>query len=184
MSHATNLTISAALVLTLGFSVRTIHSRVERVLDRAFFRKRHDDEMAILNFAKQAADATDAATLVRETKETLEAHADAQYVTLAMDDGRGRYGDATENDPAIVALHDRHNALDLQALSTQLQGEFAYPMIARGQLLGALVLGPKRSGDNYAPDEKHAIMQLALAVGGALRILKLEKLLQDHHLPA
>jgi len=181
MSHATNLTISAALVLVLGFSVRTIHSRVERVLDRVFFRKRHEDEMAIRNFAEQAADAGDASALVRETRETLERHADAEYVTLAMGDGSGRYGSVSESDPAIVALRGRHAALDLKTLSTQLQGEFAYPMIARGQLVGALVLGPKRSGDSYAPDESHAIMQLALAVGGALRILNLEKLLQDHH---
>jgi hypothetical protein len=184
MSHATNLAISVALVLTLGFSVRVIHSRMERVLDRVFFRKRHDDEMAIRDFAQQAADAGDASTLVRETKDTLEKHADAEYVTLAMDDGSGRYGGVSESDPAIVALQGRHSALDLKTLSTQLQGEFAYPMIARGHLVGALVLGPKRSGDNYAPDESHAIMQLALAVGGALRILNLEKLLQDHHLPA
>jgi hypothetical protein len=184
MSHATNLTIGAALVLTLGFSVRVIHSRVERVLDRVFFRKRHDDEMAIRDFAQQAADSGDATTLVRETKATLERHADAEYVTLAMDDGSGRYGSVSESDPAIVALHGRHSALDLKTLSTQLQGEFAYPMIARGQLVGALVLGPKRSGDNYAPDESHAIMQLAHEVGNALRFLTLEKALQDHHLPA
>jgi hypothetical protein len=184
MSHATDLTISAALVLALGFSVRIIHSRVERVLDRIFFRKRHDDETAILHFAEQAADATDAATLVRETKETLETHADAQFVTLAMGDGNGHYGDVSESDPAIVALHDRHNALDLKKVSTQLRGEFAYPMIARGQLVGVLVLGPKRSGDNYAPDESHAIMRLAHEVGHALRFLTLERVLQDYHLPA
>lgn len=182
MSHATSLTISAALVLALGFSVRLIHSRVERVLDRVFFRKRHDDELAILNFAEQAADATDAATLVRETKETLQKHANATFVTIAMDDGDGRYGNISDSDPAIVALRDGHKAVDLKTLSTPLQGEFAYPMIARGKLVGALVLGPKRSGDNYAPDESHAIMQLAREVGGALRILNLEKILEEQRL--
>jgi hypothetical protein len=182
LGHATNLTISATLVLALGFSVRVIHNRVERVLDRVFFRKRHDDETAILNFAEQAADAIDAATLVRDTKQTLETHADAEFVALAMYDGTGRYGDVKENDPAIVGLHERHNALDLKTLSTQLQGEFAYPMIPRGQLVGALVLGPKRSGNNYAPDESHAIMRLAHEVGHALRFLRLEKALEGQHL--
>jgi hypothetical protein len=184
MSHATNLTISAALVLTLGFSVRTIHSRVERVLDRAFFRKRHDDEMAIRNLAEHAADAGDAAALVREMKETLDKHADAAFVTLVMDDGSGRFGNVSQSDAAIVALRGRHTALDLKALSTQLQGEFAYPMIARGQLVGALVLGPKRSGESYAPDEAHAIMQLAHEVGSALHILALAKALQEQRFQA
>jgi hypothetical protein len=37
VTHATNLAMSAALVVALGFSVRAIHSRVEAVFDRVFF---------------------------------------------------------------------------------------------------------------------------------------------------
>jgi hypothetical protein len=44
------------------------------------------------------------------------------------------------------------------------------------------VLGPKRSGGSYAPDESSAIIQLAREVGGALHILALAKALQEHHL--
>jgi hypothetical protein len=101
-----------------------------------------------------------------------------------MKDHTGHFGDVSENDPAIVALHERHKALDLQTLSTALQGEFAFPMVARGRLVGALVLGPKRSGESYAPDESHAIMHLAHNVGSALHILFLAKVLQEHHLGA
>jgi hypothetical protein len=184
VSHMTNLEISAALALGLGFSVRVIHSRVDHVLDRAFFRKRHEDEAAIRSFAEAASAATDPATLERRTKETLETHAGAAFVTLVMREGTGPFRDVSENDPAIVALQDRHHkALDLHTVSTQLRGEFAYPMIARGQLVGALVLGPKRSGESYAPDEAHAIMQLAREVGAALHNLALAKLLKEHHLP-
>jgi hypothetical protein len=184
VSHLTSLEISAALVLVIGFSVRAIHLRVDRVLDRLFFRKRHENEMAIRNFAAAASDATEAATLAHRAKETLETHADAAFVTLVMDDGTGRYGHVRENDPAIVALQDRRKALDLHTLSTELRGEFAYPMIARGKLVGALVLGPKRSGESYAPDESHAIMQLAREVGSALHSLSLAKVLQEHHFRA
>jgi hypothetical protein len=181
VSHMTNLEVSAALVVGLGFSVRAIHARVERVLDKMFFRKRHEDETAIRSFADEAAEVTDDATLVWRAKETLETYADASFVTLAVGDGAGHYGDVSENDPAIVALRERHKVLDLQTLSTALRGEFAYPMIARGQLVGALVLGPKRSGESYAPDESHAIMQLAHEVGSALHILTLAKLLKEAH---
>jgi hypothetical protein len=183
-SHMTNLEVSAALAIGLGFSVRTIHARVDRVLDQMFFRKRHEDEAAIRAFADEAAEVTDDVTLLRGTRETLETHADASFVTLAMDDGAGQYGDVSASDPAIVALRDRHKVLDLQTLSTELRGEFAYPMIARGQLVGALVLGPKRSGESYAPDESHAIRHLARNVGGAFHILSLAKVLQEHHLQA
>jgi hypothetical protein len=184
VGHLTNVEISAALAIGLGFSVRAIHTRVDGALDRVFFRKRHDDETAIRAFADEAAEVTDDATLLRRTKETLETHADASFVTLAMNDGAGHFGDVSENDPAIAALHERHKALDLQTLSTALRGDFAYPMIARGRLVGALVLGPKRSGESYAPDESHAIMHLARSVGGALHILFLAKVLQEHNLQA
>jgi hypothetical protein len=164
--------------------VRAIHTRVDGALDRVFFRKRHEDEIAIRAFADEAAEVTDDVTLLRRTKETLETHADAAFVTLAMNDGTGHFGDVSEDDPAIVALHERHKALDLQTLSTALRGEFAYPMIARGRLVGALVLGPKRSGESYAPDESHAITHLAHSVGSALHFLFLSKVIQEHHLGA
>jgi hypothetical protein len=183
-SHMTNLEVSAALAIGLGFSVRAIHARVDRVLDHVFFRKRHEDETAIRSFAGEAAEVTDDATLVRRTKETLEVHADASFVMLAVDDGVGHYGTVSENDPAIAALRERHKAIDLQTISTQLRGEFAYPMVARGLLVGALVLGPKRSGEEYAPDESRAITQLAYSVGSALHILALAKLLKEAHLKA
>jgi len=183
-SHLTSVAISAALAVGLGFSVRAVHQRVDRALDHVFFRKRHEDETAIRAFADEAPDITDDATLLHRAKEMLETHADASFVTFALGDGAGRFGDVSENDPAIVALRDRRKALDLQTLSTGLRGEFAYPMNAQGRLFGALVLGPKRHGESYAPDESNAIMQLARSVGGTLCTLSLAKVLKEHHLQA
>jgi hypothetical protein len=184
VSHLTNVEISAALVLALGFSVRAIHSRVDRVLDRAFFRKRHEDEMAIRRFAEEASSATDAAALTMQTKHLLATHADAAFVTFLMDDGDGHFGAIRDDDPAIAILRERRKTLDLHSVTTEVRGEFAYPMIARGHLVGALVLGPKRSASFYAPDESRAIMQLAREVGGALHILTLSKLLQERAPPS
>ena len=73
--------------------------------------------------------------------------------------------------PAIVSLKASRKSVDLHAIQTQLQGEFAYPMVARGHLVGAIVLGPKLSGDPYVPDESDAILHLAHGVGGALDAL-------------
>jgi len=52
-----------------------------------------------------------------------------------------------------------------------LRGEFAYPITSRGRLIGALLLGPKRSQESYAPDESDAIEDLAHHVGGVLDVL-------------
>lgn len=173
-SHTANLTISAALALALGLSVRAIHHYVDRALDRIFFRKRHEDEKAIRTLAHEAAYITDVGTLVTRAKQTLETRAGAAFVDLALDDGAGRYGDVSENDGAIVALKAWHNVVDLHTVQTGLRGEFAYPMSARGRLVGALVLGPKRSGESYAPDESDAIAQLAHSLGNALDVLSLK----------
>jgi hypothetical protein len=173
-SHTANLAISAAIALALGLSVRAIHHYVDRALDTMFFRKRHEDEKAIRAFAHEAAYITDVATLVARAKETLETHADATLVQLALNDGAGSYGNVSENDPAILALRAWRKTVDLHALHTDLRGEFAYPMMARGRLVGALVLGAKGSGESYAPDESDAIAQLAHAVGGAMDILTLK----------
>ena len=170
-SHTTSLAVGAAVALLLGFSIRFVHDRVESVLDRVFFRKRHEDENAIRRFAREAAYVTDSAVLMHRTVEVLEQHADASFAFVALSDGDGKYADVSENDPAIVSLRTWRRKLDLHGVKTAFRGEFAYPMISRGRLVGALFLGPKRSQESYAPDESDAIEDLADHVGGVLDVL-------------
>jgi hypothetical protein len=170
-SHTTNLVVGAAIALVLGLSVRSIHKRIDQFLDTVFFRKRHEDEYAIRAFGHEAAYITDAGLLLARAKAMLEEHADATGVAVLLDDGHGSYGGTSENDAAIVSLKTWRKSVDLHTIDTTLQGEFAYPMVARGHLVGAIVLGPKRSGDPYAPDESDAILHLAHGVGGAFDVL-------------
>ncbi len=174
-SHTTNLAVSAALALALGLSVRAIHSRVDRVLDTVFFRKRHEDEQAIRTLAREAAYVTDPHILLSRIVTVLEEHADASSAQVLLDDDTGHYGGVSENDPAIVRLRATREPLDLGDVHSAIAGEFAYPMLARGRLVGALVLGLKRSGEAYAPDESDAIMQLAHDAGAALDVLLMKK---------
>jgi hypothetical protein len=170
-SHTTSLVAGAAVALVLGFSIRFVHDRVEHVLDRVFFRKRHEDEEAIRRFAREAAFVTEPAVLVERTVDVLKRHADASFARLALSNGNGKYAEVSENDPAIVTLRAWHRKLDLHDVDTQFEGEFAYPMVSRGRLIGALLLGPKRSQESYAPDESSAIEDLAHHVGGVLDVL-------------
>jgi len=170
-SHTTSLVVGAGVALLLGFSIRFVHDRVEHVLDRVFFRKRHEDEEAIRRFAREAAFVTDPVVLKDRTVEVLKRHADASFAELALGNGNGKYAEVSENDPAIVSLRTWHRKLDLHRVETQFKGEFAYPIISRGRLIGALLLGPKRSQESYAPDESAAIEDLAHHVGGALDVL-------------
>ena len=162
-SHAANVLISGGVALALGLSIRFVHARVDRLVDEVFFRKRHEDEQAIRTFAREAPYITDPDVLVSRTAQTLRDHTNATSVDLLI-----RYD---ENDPAIVRLRADPHALDLHDLQTGLRGDTAFPMTARGQLLGAIVLGSRRSGESYAPDEISAISQLAASVGAALDVL-------------
>ena len=170
-SHSTNIIISGALALVLGLSFRFVHARVEHVVDNVMFRKRRQDEEAIRTMAAEAPYITDRTTLLERMENTLTQHAGASFVSIMLHDGANRYGDVDENDPALVALRARHALLDLHTMKTAIAGEFAYPMVARGRLVGALVLGPKHSGESYAPDESAAIAALAHSVAGALDVL-------------
>lgn len=173
-SHATNLAISGGFALLLGLSIRAIHLRVDRTLDSLFFRKRHEDEKAIRDFAREATYITDPRVVVERAADVLRDHADAATVEFALDNGSDHYGAVSENDPAIIALRARRHIVDLHDVKTELRGEFAFPMVGRGRLVGALVLGPKRSGESYAPDESDAILQLAHGVGSTLDVLTLK----------
>jgi hypothetical protein len=170
-SHQTSVLANLALVLVLGFSMRFIHGWVDALVDRTLFRKRHEDAAALERFAGEAPYVTDATMMLQRTVETLERHTDASAVYVALSDGNGRYGDVSENDPAIVSLRAWKKALDLHGLQTKLPGELAFPMVARGRLVGALTLGPKTSGDAYAPDESAAIADVAGSVAAALDLM-------------
>ncbi len=170
-SRSANVAVTGVLALCLGLSIRFVHARVEHVVDTIFFRKRREDEEAIRTLAREAPYITEKSVLLDRTASELSKHADAAFVRILLDDGAGAYGAVSENDPALVALRARHAAVDLHTYETSIDGEFAYPMVARGRLIGALVLGPKRSGESYAPDESSAIAQLAQSVAGALDVL-------------
>jgi hypothetical protein len=166
-----NVAVSAAIALGLGLSLHQIHKRVDRVVDSVFFRKRHDDERALRRFAREVAFITNWDLVVERATETLERHADASRVAFMLSDSNGRYGGVDENDPALLTLRASHDVVDLHCVDTALVGEFAFPMLTRGRFVGALVLGPKTSGEPYAPDESVAIAQVAHDVGVALDLL-------------
>lgn len=180
VSHTTSLIIGAVVALALGLSMSYIHKYVDRFVDGAFFKKRHEDESALRRFAHEASYINDGATLLERAIRTVREHTTALSNDIFVRNGSEAYVSASAgstsqisgNDPAIVALSAWNKPLDLHDLpDTKLQGELAFPMVSRGRLIGALVCGPKRDGERYAPDESDALLALAHGVGGALDVL-------------
>lgn len=86
---------------------------------------------------------------------------------------RSSFATARRRTLLLATANGRRSAKTIRALSlfAQLRGEFAFPVISRGDLLGALICGAKRDGEAYAPDESDALQALAHGVGTALDTL-------------
>jgi hypothetical protein len=166
-SHTTSIVVNIAVALALGLSLRFVHRWVERFVDRVFFRKRHDDEVALRRFAKEAAFITNRETLLDRTATEISQHADASCVNVDL-----LSNGALENDPAVLALRAWHRPVDLHQYDTELKGGMAFPLVARGNVVGVLSCGEKRSGEAYAPDELDALESVAHGVGTALVALQ------------
>ncbi len=165
------------LVLVLGFSLRFIHNRVDLFVDRVFFRRRHENEEALRRFAREAAFITDFDTLVDRTIAEIQARTDAANADILLHEG-GAYRSLRTpstsidaNDPAVLALRTWHEPVDLHRYATAIDGEIAFPMLARGDVRGILVCGTKRGGETYAPDERGALATLANGAGAAIDAL-------------
>lgn len=154
-----------------------VHKRVDTFVDSAFFRKRHEDERALLGFSKEAAYVTQPCALLDQAIVNIQRHTDARSAALLLD-GSGCYETArsfgddhsnvSENDAAVLALKAWHKPLDPHRYVTELKGALAFPMIARGRLCGIILLGERTGGEAYAPDEIDALAAFAHGVGLAL----------------
>jgi len=180
-SHTTSTIVGMVVALILGLSLRYIHKYVDRFVDSVLFRKRHDDESALRRFAHESSYINDTATLLERAVGTVRKHTTAKSADILVRNGSATYVstsqrepvDLSENDPVIVALRAWNKPIDLHRTSgSGLSGEWAFPMISRGRLVGALVCGPKRDGETYAPDEVDALLALAHGVGGTLDVLE------------
>jgi hypothetical protein len=170
-SKSTNVVVSALLALGLGLAIHPIHALVDRLIDTIFFRKRHEAEQALRTFATEAAFITNPAIVIERAVATLLSHTECAFAEILLNDGEGSYGGIDENDPALVTLRASRALVKLRGVDSALSGEYCFPMSAGGRLVGALVVGPKRFGESFAPDERDAIAQMAHGVGVALALL-------------
>ncbi|HEY1726766.1 MAG TPA: GAF domain-containing protein [Candidatus Baltobacteraceae bacterium] len=187
-SHVTNTAVQLGVALALGFSINAIHKRVERFVDRVFFRVRYAAQAALHAFALDAPYVTDVSLLLERCVQSVHQYARAtragtwvagppgEYTMAAGDFPAGGHVDF--NDPAAVAMRARHVVVDLQKSGSSIPGVLAFPMVSGGELLGILVCDAKADQESYAPDERASLEEVASAVAhalGALRIQDLER---------
>ena len=182
VSKTTSTSLELALALFLGFSLRSIHAKVDRVVDDLFFRARHDAERALRTFAREVAYITDPRIAIARAHAELLVRAGASGAAIYLVDGEAAIrvdpGESSApdrvaiDDPALVRMRATRGYLALRHIASSLEGEQAFPMCVRDAISGAFVLGPKSNGEAYAPDELATIETVALALGNALDALQ------------
>jgi hypothetical protein len=183
----TGLAIQLALALGIGVATRPLHHAVDTFVDDLFFRRRNQAEAALRDLARDVGYIDNADIVIDRSVETIAREAELRALCyLSSGDGfafaRSSSGVAApaaidRNDPAIVRMLATRTVVDLHAVDTRVDGDFAFPMFARDRLTGFITCGDKVDGvAAYAPDEMNAIAALARAAGIALDLLRVETL--------
>jgi hypothetical protein len=182
VSHITSTSLELGLALALGFSLRTIHARVDRFVDDLFFRERHAADRALRAFAREVGYITEPRVAIARAHAELSARTGAASAAIYLLEGRRALRvDTAESaapeavdvdDPALVRMRATRTPVSLRELGSAFAGERAFPMLVRDAPIGAVVLGPKASGEAFAPDEVATIEAVANALGNALDALQ------------
>ncbi|HEY3990958.1 MAG TPA: GAF domain-containing SpoIIE family protein phosphatase [Acidobacteriaceae bacterium] len=192
------LILVAAVLIKLFTSHDSISSRLQRWLDRKFFREAYDAELVLSELSDQARRFTEARPLVdtvtRRISEVLHVSSIAVYLRQGhsfglehciggADDVPKRFEEssstvrnlARSNQPATLYRENPDGWFLLaddrerRALDT-LRAELLLPLAGRDKLLGFISLGPKRSEEPYTPSDLRLLQSVSTQAGLALEI--------------
>jgi hypothetical protein len=183
VSHITSVSLELGLALVLGFSLRSIHGKIDTLVDDLFFRERHRAEHALRGFAREVGYISDPHVAIARTHRELCSHSGASSVAVYVVAGAAVVRVDPEapasplrvdiDDPALVRLRATRAPVALRSsLESMFVGNRAFPMIVRDAIAGTVVLGAKLNGEAYAPDEMATIETVAIALGNALDALQ------------
>ena len=181
--------------------------RLQRWLDRKFFREAYNSEVVLSELSEQVRQLTDRSVLfdiiLRRISEVLHvsqiaillrgSHVFHLQQALGMDFG-GPVALAEEsatiqnllrtNQPATV-YRDRPEewftdaGAEEKALLREINAELLLPMSGRAHLIGLIALGPKKSEEPYTPTDLRTLQSVAAQTGLTLEVAELVRTLAD-----
>ncbi len=199
LAIAIPLTIVIAAVLYRTLAARDSHSsRLQRWLDRQFFREAYDAELVLSELSDQARRFTEAGplvdTVIRRIAEVLHVHCIAVFLrhgrqfelqqSIGITIDRSTHFEessstvrnlARSNQPATLYRENPDGWFLLaedreRDLLNSLGSELLLPLAGRDRLLGFLSLGSKRSEEPYTPSDLRLLQSVATQAGLALEI--------------
>jgi hypothetical protein len=183
------LVLSAVLAIAVYLSFNHLKKIVEKVVDRVFFNSWAAGEEDLKRFVKEAGHASNAEALGGLLVAALDRFTQGAGCAVY----RIRSGDAylrsegtlagmpeqlDANHEAVLAMRAHGKALRIRDGSSSLPATLGLPMAHRGELLGFALLGAKRGGDAYRPDQIAALESAVHQVGLDFYALRIEQLEQ------
>lgn len=188
LSKVDSIAIDLALALAVAFSLKPVERRVDRIVERLLFARKHATEEGLRQLIRDCPHVDDPEMLLQNVCEEARRLVGAEHV-VAFE----RFGDAVVpvaaspahealvpvsiNDPVVVRMRSSLAPVELGAMRSTLgTAGTAYPMLSRGRMVGALLFGDKVGERAYDPDERTLLAQLAHETGTSLLFLRTDSL--------
>jgi hypothetical protein len=184
-----NFVYDAVTAMAVVGTFAILQSRVTLLANRVFFRSWQEKAQALRDFVEGAIQSNDSAGIRSRFVQAVDAFTGASGSALyaADEDGNLRCAHATlENAPVLIersselasSLIQAKGKIDVSRLVDGIVADWAFPMIVHGHMSGALLVGPRRDGVAYRPEELVRLEESArhIALGfEALRVAELER---------
>jgi hypothetical protein len=167
-TRAQGFAVQMAIAVIVLYAVRFLRAQADALVARLFFAKRQR-RIASIRALAHAIDAVESpASLAPYIVEQLHAdtgiasslyvEGDDAFVRAAGDQGPAQ---VSRDNPTVIALRATSAPVAIRAES-DLIGAIAFPLTVRGRLRGALVCDLPSADEDFAPDERAALADLAV----------------------
>jgi hypothetical protein len=184
----------AIAISTLGTAALALpmRNRIQAAIDRAFFRQKYDAQKTLEAFVADLQNRTDLEGLARETRAVIQdtlQPASVKVWLAAVAIQRSEKPEAPDeirriaaDDPIIARLPRARSVLEVDRLppaspAVRTMKEdgaiLAAKMVHQGEVIGLIVLGPRRSEQGYATDDYRLLNNLATQAAPAFRVADL-----------
>jgi hypothetical protein len=178
-----NVVFDAAVALAVILSFHRIQHWISHQVDHLFFHHWYAAAERLRQFMQRAAHISDAAVLQLKFINAVEEYAGAEGAATYLIGGSTRFqleeatlpdapASVDANNDALVIMRSGHKVVFLSDCRQSLPGELALPLMVRGSVNGFVLLGAKKSGQQYRPDEIELLTTCVQQLGLDLESLK------------
>lgn len=181
-SENLSLVFQALVVFLLAMALSPLHRRLERRIERLFFRRQYIAVAALRRFITECAFVERYDRLLEFATDRLLPHCAAVAIyertasgyerRTARGHGKPWPETVDVDDPVFVTLRARNEDLDLENIKSVISTDgVAFPLTVASNLIGAVLCRP-REDEQFAPDVRAALTEAARSLGLSLYILR------------